>query len=362
MYDDMLKSDQSVFMNHDALGFEFQPKILLHRSKEQKYIAGCMLPLFHERDSRNLFFYGKPGIGKTLAAKHVLDSIEDPEDDQYGDLSDKVYPIFVNCWQKNTSFKIVEDICTQLNYSFTQNKKTDELFKIISNMINRKSAVFVFDEIDKVQDMDFLYTILEQIYRKCIILITNEKDWILGLEDRVKSRLNPDILEFKPYTKQETLDILKQRVKYAFVKDTWDDKAFMMVADKTYETEDIRSGLHLMKEAGENAEMESSRTISIKHVEKALAKIDELSVKDKEELEDESKFILGIVKKSTGSRIGELYKLYKEEGGKSSYKTFQRKIQKLADGKFVNVNKITGGAEGSTTIVNYLRTKKLTEY
>ena len=67
-------------------------------------------------------------------------------------------------------------------------------------------------------------------------------------------------------------------------------------------------------------------------------------------------------KENSGQKIGELYKRFQEAGGESSYKTFQRKIQKLGDGKFVTAKKVTGGTEGSTTIVNYLRTKKLTEF
>lgn len=362
IFNDMLKSDQTLFRNHDALGFEFQPKVLKHRDKEQHHIVNCIRPLLHERDGRNVFFYGRPGIGKTLAVKHVLNAIDDPTDDQYGDVSDMVYPIYINCWNKNTTFKIVEEICDQVGYKFTQNKKTEDLYKVVANIINRKSAVFCFDEIDKVQDFDFLYSLLEQIFKKCIILITNHKEFILNIEDRVKSRLSPDILEFKPYNAEETKDILAQRKDLAFQPNVWEDDAFARVAEKSAEAEDIRAGLHLMKEAGENAESASSKKITLEHVSKALGKIDEFSVKDTDELDDEGRFILKIVKGHTGERIGNLYKMFKEAGGDTSYKTFQRKIQKLADGKFVTVKKVTGGTEGSTTIVNYMRTKKLTEY
>jgi cell division control protein 6 len=363
MFKDMLKSGESVFKNHEALNFEFQPKVLLHRDKEQRYIIDCIRPLVAGRDGRNVFFWGQPGIGKTLAVRHILDAIDDPQDDQYGDVSDMIYPIYINCWNKNTTFKIVEDICDQVGYKFTQNKKTEELFKIVANIINKKTAVFVFDEVDKVQDFDFLYTILEQIFKKCIILITNHKDFILSIEDRIKSRLAPDMLEFKPYNEKETNDILEQRKGFAFHATVWEPEAFRMVVEKASQKQDIRAGLHLMKEAGENAEMASSKKILPEHVQKAFIKIDQISVRSDEELDEDAKFILKIVKEHSGERIGNLFKLYQDEKGESSYKTFQRKIQKLSDGKFVNVSKVTGGSEGSTTIVNYLRTtKKLTDF
>ena len=354
LFNDMLKSDESLFKNDVALDFSFQPKVLLYREQEQRYIAACIKPLLQERNGKNIFLYGRPGIGKTTAVIHVKKELEE----EY----DETYPLYVNCWQKNTSFKVIVDICDQLGYKFTQNKKTEELFKIIANMINRKSAVFIFDEIDKVEDFDFLYTILEKIYRKSILLITNHKDYLLNIEDRIRSRLAPDMLEFRPYNREETKGILEQRKSLGFHPGVWEDPAFSKVVEKAHEVEDIRSGLHIMKEAGLNAEAESSRKIEPKHVEKAIEKLSQMSIKDSGDLEDESRFILNIIKSNTGKRIGEIFKAYQSEGGESSYKTFQRKIQKLADNKFVNVKKITGGTEGSTTIVNYLRTKKLTDF
>jgi len=358
LFKDMLGSDETLFKVHEALDFDYQPKVLKYRDNEQRFIASCIKPLLQKRNGKNVFLYGKPGIGKTVAVKHVINSLDEEDLTDY----DEVYSLYINCWQKNTTYKIIVDICEQLDYKFTQNKKTEELMKIVENMINRKSAVFAFDEIDKAEDMAFLYTLLEKIYRKSIILITNHKDFILGVEERVKSRLAPDMLEFKPYNQEETRGILEMRKELAFVPSTMENEAFEMIVKKATEKADIRSGLHLMKEAALNAESQSSRKIQMKHVDKAMGKIDEMSVKSTEELDEECRFVLKIVKEHSGKRIGDLYKLFQEVGGGSSYKTFQRKVQKLADGKFVTTKKVTGGTEGSTTIVNYLRTKKLTDF
>ncbi len=357
LFKDMLKSDESLFKNEVALDFSYQPKMLKYREKEQQQIAACIKPLLQNRNGRNVFLYGKPGIGKTIAVQKLLEALDEE------DLGDQeTYTMYINCWQKNTTFKIMADLCDKLGYKFTQNKKTEELFKVVANIINRKSGVFVFDEIDKVEDFDFMYTILEQIYRKSMVLITNHKDFLLGIEDRIKSRLTPDILEFRPYNKDETKGILEQRRDLAFHSGVWDNDAFAKIVEKTYEREDIRTGLHLMKEAGLNAEAESSRKILLKHAEQALLKIDEISVKSSDELDDEARFILNLVKDNSGEKIGDIFKTYQKEGGSSSYKTFQRKIQKLSENKFVTTKKLTGGIDGSTTIVNYLRTKKITDY
>lgn len=362
LFNDILRDDESLFKNEIALDFSYQPKIIKHRETEQREIAYSIKPLFLNRNGRNLLIHGRPGIGKTAVLNKVLDVIRDGEEElDEGDYDD-LLPVYVNCWQKNTSYKVIVEICHELGYKFTQNKKTDELLKVVCNIANKKSAIFVFDEVDKLEEYDFLYGLLEQVYRKSIFLITNYKEWILNLDERVKSRLAADIMEFKPYSASQTRDILRQRQDWAFFPEVWDDGAFETLVEKTVSEEDIRTGLHLMKEAGYFAEMKASRKILPEHVERAVGKIDEISVKKSDDLQDEERFILNIVKNNSGQKIGALFKVYQDEKGEASYKTFQRKIKKLSDNKFVTTKKIQGGAEGTTTIVNYLRTKKLTDF
>jgi hypothetical protein len=97
-------------------------------------------------------------------------------------------------------------------------------------------------------------------------------------------------------------------------------------------------------------------------VRKAIARMDEFSIKPKDELDEDTSFILEIVKKNSGKKIGDIFKLYEESGGSSVYKTFQRKVRKLADGKFLSIQLIKGGSEGSTSIITFNATKKLTEF
>ncbi|MBU1204831.1 MAG: AAA family ATPase [Nanoarchaeota archaeon] len=355
LFKDMLKSDETLFKNSVALDYDYMPKLIKYREGEQQQMASCIKPLLQRRNGRNLFIYGRPGIGKTVACRHVLQDLEQE--------SDEIIPIYINCWQKNTSFKILIEICSIIGYKLTHNKKTDELFSIVKSMLNKKSAVFVFDESDKLEDFDFLYMILEEIYRKSIFLITNSGSWISELDGRIKSRLTPEMLEFRPYNQEETRGILKERINYAFVESVWDEDAVEFAVNETFSLGDIRSGLFILKEAGNSAEDRSSRKITVDDVKKAIEKLTEFSTKKSSELEEDKKFILDIIKKNSGKKIGEIYKEYQAAGGKAVYKTFQRKIAKLDKDKFISTEKITGGKEGKTTVINYKDiTKKITDF
>lgn len=354
LFDNMLKSDESLFLNDTALDYDFLPKLLPFRENEQHRVAECISPLFQGRNGKNVFIFGAPGIGKTAAMRFVLKELEEKTDD--------IIPIYINCWQKNTTHKIILAICEALDYKWVHNKKTDELFQIIKGIVNKKSAVFVFDEIDKVDDDSFLYMILEEIYKKCVFLITNYQEWLLELENRIKSRLIPESLQFTKYNAAETKSILKQRTEWAFVPGVWEEDAFELAAQRAIKLEDIRAGLYLLREAGNAAETKSSRKITKEHVQTALDNIGDFSIKKSEGLDDDMQFILTLIKNNSGKKIGDVFKIYQEEGGQSVYKTFQRKVRKLSDNKFINTKKIEGGTEGRTTILETNSMKKLTDF
>lgn len=356
LFDESLRAGESIFTNVIALDFDYQPKLVPYRENETKHIANCIKPLFQQRSGRNLFIYGSPGIGKTAATKHVLMELEEQTDD--------VEPIYINCWQHNTTFKVFLEMCNVIGYKFTQNKRSDELFTILKQMLNKKSAAFVFDEIDKVEEYDFLYNLLEGIYRKVVVLVTNNKDWLAELDERIRSRLMAEQLEFKPYSQEETRGILKQRIDCAFVRGSWESDALELASQKTFEMQDIRRGLFVLKEAGNAAEEKASKKITKANVEEAIKKLDDFSIKKSTDLEEESRFILGVIKKNSCKKIGDIYRAYQAAGGRAVYKTFQRRILNLEKSRFITVEKVSGGAEGKTSIITYSgkEEKKLTEY
>ena len=354
LFDEMLGSGESLFKNAIVLDFDYQPKVIPYREQEMQYIVSCIKPLFQQRNGKNLFLYGPPGVGKTAACKHILEEL--------GEQTDEIDTLYVNCWQNNTTFKIMYAMCEALGLKFIHNKRTEELFKMLKERLNKKTAVFVFDEIDKAEDYDFIYSVLEELYRKTVILITNHKEWLDDLDTRIKSRLNPETLAFRKDNQDEMMGIIKQRINYAFVEGVWRPEAFSLAAAKTTELGDIRTGLYLLKEAGTIAEDKASKKIELAHVEEAIKKLDSFSIKKSSDLEEETRMILDVVKGNSGKKIGELFEDYQKAGGKSVYKTFQRKIAKLEQSGFIATKKIVGGTEGSTTIVNYAKGKKLTDF
>ncbi|MEM3126647.1 MAG: AAA family ATPase [Candidatus Woesearchaeota archaeon] len=353
LFEEMLKPGETLFKDEIALDYGYLPKLMPFRETEQRKVAFAIKPLLEGRNGKTLFIYGPPGIGKTAAIKHVLRDLENE--------TDEVIPIYINCWKFNSTFQILQEMCHWVDYKFTQNKDKDELLKVVKNVLNKKSAVLVFDEVDKLNDVDFFYMIGEEIRRRTVILITNYKIWLTDLDERIRSRISPELIEFKQYNEKETYEILKQRREYAFMSNIWDEIAFKKIADKTSQLKDIRSGLFLMREAGLAAEERASKKIESRDVDLALKKFDDFSFKDEKELKEDDNAFLDLIKNNSGIKIGELFIKYQEAGGKLSYKSIQRKIKRLHDNGFITAKTINDG-KGRTTIVEFSVEKKLTDF
>jgi archaeal cell division control protein 6 len=353
LFSNALGPQQTLFRDENSLNYEFLPKLLPFRENQQQYLADCLKPLFHGRAGRNVLIHGAPGIGKTAATRAVLRELEDT--------TDTIRTVYVNCWQRNSTFKVLVEICESFGYRLTHNKKSDELMDIIEHNLNKKAVVLVFDEIDKAEELDFLYFLLERIYKKSIFLITNYEDWLVDLDERIKSRLTAEVVEFKQYEFKEVKTILSQRLTYAFQDNVWDNDALDLVSRVTAEHGDIRLGMYLLREAGNLAEEKFAKKITIDHARAAVDKLEKFTIKKQTSLAEEEQVILRLAQDNPDQKIGDVFRRYQEAGGQASYKTFQRKINHLAENRFIIAEKVVGGKEGTTTIIKPAN-KKLTDY
>jgi cell division control protein 6 len=265
---------------------------------------------------------------------------------------DDIFVFYINLWKKNTQYKIILELCAQLDYKFIQNKSADELFQIIKSKINQKSAVFILDEIDKAESLEILYSLMEDIYKKTLILITNDHSFIYKLDPRLKSRLLPDNLEFKPYSQTEVENILKNRIELAFHSGVFPKENLNLIATKTYNSSDIRKGLFLLRESGLIAESLSLKQISLDHITKALSKLDDST--QPLELDTDEKKILKAITSNPDKTTQEIFSLYQKEGNKSE-RTFQRKLKTLEKANLIKLESVAG--QGRSYKIQLLNSK-----
>ena len=163
-----------------------------------------------------------------------------------------------------------------------------------------------------------------------------------------------ETIEFKKYTPGETEDILKRRIKAAFVHNVWEEEAVNLISEKTHDIGDMRYGLFLLRETGNIAEKKASRKIKKEHAEAAVAKLGDFSIRKASELDDDEKHIIEVVKANTGKTSTEIYDVYKQKSGKA-YRTFHRKLKSLEE---AGILKIEGDFTATGGRVSRIRLKK----
>jgi cell division control protein 6 len=282
----------SVFKREEVLYPEYLPLNLPHREGQIKLISENLSLLLKNSKPMNIFIYGPPGVGKTAVAKFVLREFE-----QYSGIKN----IYINCWQYNTSFAVLSEIGISIG-AFVSRRgwAKDEIFsRIVQTMENnRLNLIIVLDEVDQLikNDPSVLYDLLRiENYTKQkigLIFISNDKYVFRNVEDRIKSSLNLEEIEFKPYTFLEMKDIVEQRMKEAFV--AYEEGVSVLVAAKAAEKGDVRIALEILLKSGRIAK-DKLRVEDVKKVikEEINPKVQEIM----KVLSEEEKRILEILDK-----------------------------------------------------------------
>jgi cell division control protein 6 len=238
----------SVFKREEVLYPEYLPLNLPHREGQIRLISENLSLLLKNGKPMNIFIYGPPGVGKTAVAKFILREFE-----QYSGIKN----IYINCWQYNTSFAILSEIGISIG-AFVSRRgwAKDEIFsRIVQTMENnRLNLIVVLDEVDQLvkNDSSVLYDLLRiENYTKQkigLIFISNDKYVFRNVEERIRSSLNLEEIEFKPYTFLEMKDIVEERMKEAFV--AYEDGVSALVAARAAEKGDVRIALEILLKAG----------------------------------------------------------------------------------------------------------------
>ena len=343
------KKKSSIIKNEEILSYEYVPKLLPYRENQVKEIANSIKPLFEEQKGTNLFIHGAPGIGKTASIRWVLRELNETADD--------VIPLYINCWNYQTKYFVLSNLAEQLNVTFTSGRGAEHILQQIAFKLKDKKAVFVFDEIDRIEDISFLYQIIEMFPLSCVHLISNTTSWLLRLDPRIKSRLMLRTIEFKPYNIPEINGIIKDRAKLALRADSINPSFLKQISVITHSKKDIRIGLYLLREAAKLADADSRRKIQEKDIRSIIKQLDGIMIGEEEKLNIDETRILESVKETDGEIASKIFEKYEKKGGKLSYKSFKRYVKRLGRLGLLKLEATGPGFKGKSTKI-FLVNKK----
>jgi cell division control protein 6 len=323
---DAAESGKFIIKNRDILHFTYIPNIIQHRNSEQEQVTQSLLPILKHSRPSNLLVYGKPGIGKTLVVKKVLNKIQER-------VEKSKFPIkliYSNSKEETTLYGLLVSFGRQLGMKDKELPGTglaiSEVFKRILNNIEESTinVIFVIDEIDYLAQLvsktgkDILYQLTranERLKQGSLTLvgISNDLTFKEKLDPRVISSLGEEEIIFTNYDRDQIYKILEERVNEAFIPNSVDEAALNLCAAlAAAEHGDARRAIDLIRVAGEIAERQQSDKVTQDHIREASLKIEE----NKEETSLKSyplheKLVILAIMKAGGSSTGEIYSSYK---------------------------------------------------
>lgn len=342
--------EESIFKNEEVLSPEYLPDLLPHREDEIKQLARNLSPVAQGRRAQNTFLFGAPGIGKTATVKFIFREFED--------YSTKAKTIYINCWDYKTAHAVFSKIALELQV-FVQRRGTskDEVLERLIEVSKKKNKglVVCLDEVEQLQQ-EALYDLLRiNQYIKNpvgIVFISNDPHVFVEMDPRIRSSLNVEEIEFKPYNLEEMKDILKERAAYAF--NSFEQGIVLIAANHAVKNGgDVRIGLECLLKAGREAERDGSDKVGVTHIKKILPTVKPIKPKILEEKVSEvEKIILKIVKEKRKLFSDELYEFYcKEVKEPLTRRAFRNYVKHLGKVNLIKIVPRKRGTRGKKTVI-----------
>jgi len=364
--------ENKMFNNKSVLQANYTPETIPHRFKQIESVASILAPALKGERVSNLFVYGKTGSGKTLSVQHVGNRII-AKVNELG--NDNLKFLYLNCKLRkvaDTEYRIIAELINLLGGKVpSTGLPTDEVYSRFINIIDSKKQmiILVLDEIDqavkKISD-NFIYTLTRmnselKNTQISIIGISNSLTFMDNLDPRVKSSLGEEEIIFPPYNALQLQDILRERAQEAFKEGILEEGVISKCAAyAAREHGDARRALDLLRVAGELAERENMKKVSLKYIDLANQKIEKDKMLDVIESEP-AQFqlvlysIIGLSNdKSFGSIFtGDVYNKYQEvcEKTKNEVLTQRRVSDIIAEFDMlgiINARVISKGRQGRT--------------
>jgi cell division control protein 6 len=258
---------KSVFKSAGSLDQSFVPEKLYCRDEVIKSLIYNYRRIVEEREqpSINCLLLGKGGVGKTVSARYFgrnFKSIALERDV-------KLFVEYYNCITFNSKSKIIRELLAKYTHGSGRGFSDDEGLKLIlSQLIREKSyMLLIIDEVFRLKPdeilamLDIAETFGHQNAKLSLLLISRSKDWMTVENERILSRLNEKI-QLKPYTFDESRQIIDYRSELAFKENVINDDIIDMVSEIATENRNMRHGIEILRKSGLYCDKEGLNTIT----------------------------------------------------------------------------------------------------
>lgn len=289
----------------DLLDEAYIPSIVNYREREIAELENCLKPALSLNRPIHVWLFGRPGTGKTLVAKHVLQKMAAPG---------KFGGIYVNCWEHPSYYSVMDKLVCELRILGAE--KLNATFKLerFREFVGKRPFIIILDEIDQPSrsERDSMLYHLGNAGNVGLVIISNSRDIVLNMDERITSRLNARHIEFSPYEPKDLTSILETRANSAIAKGSFENALLSQIAGLS--GGDARRAFQTLASAARWAESECCDTIDAKHVQAGLAASKEAKkALLLERLTSHHRLLYDLVKEHGQINSGELWEAYLDD-------------------------------------------------
>ena len=213
----------------------------------------------------------------------------------------------MNCWKYRTSHDVLSEVLFTFQIPVFGRESTSDLVTKVERIARRKSTIVCLDEVDRLQDVDLLYTLARSGIG--LILASTHYHTLVTLPSRIKSSLSLTEVEFPQYSVEELVSILKDRIEYSLRPGVLASKLLRIIA--TAARGDARVGLETIRRAAIRAEERNGRKIALLDVKAASTEANKLRLEYfLSKLNDHQRIIYEILTKEGRLDSGSVYRSY----------------------------------------------------
>ncbi|MFA6419986.1 MAG: AAA family ATPase [archaeon] len=348
------KSEVSLFKDERFLYPDFVPERLPFRDKEVGELVFCLKPASQGKKPTNVFVFGKPGTGKTVTLKFVLNELEE--------FSDRTKCLYINCFELGSKQSILSKVTNFLGYAVpARGISYEELFsKFVAVLRSKKFIpILVFDEAEQLLKNDEVKSVLYDLSRLPeqqkltigLVFISNDNFFLSHLDDRVRSSLQCSSVPFESYSSPELKEILRERSKYAFNEFALDDEVIPLCAAHASKLGgDARVAVDVLLKSGRLAERENSKKVLVKHVRSSFMQEKPVKVEITSNLSDQESAVLSFLSKNEG-KVVDSRLIYDTLEKKFAERTLRQAISDLELKNLIKTENIVKGKGTSRAIL-----------
>jgi cell division control protein 6 len=244
----------------DFLKESFVPSPIMRRENQLAEIKSALIPFVRMTRPTHIWITGPSGSGKTLMARHTMNFMGERHN---------VSTLYINCWEHCSLHSIMDKIMRDLRMLGAEKISTVFKLECFTRYLDKNFATLVLDEIDQLMPKDrnlILYNLCD-MNKLSLVCISSSRNCFFTLDDRIRSRLNPKLIEVPYYTTEDLRHILRQRAEASLFPEAWDDSVIEKIS--ALSRGDARVAIRTLWNAAVFAQNENCLEIKPPHLDKA---------------------------------------------------------------------------------------------